>query len=202
MDVRAEVEKLARALDVEPAELQALERLDAETVQQLRFDVTDGMFEAGRKHFARIAAAAKILPGSVSAKLAQHALGPLLSARTAALLERDQAQDLARRLPSRFLADIAVEIDVRHAGAIIGAVSADRIARAAAHLEERGEYVAMGGFVHCLDDEALTAVLDVLSDDSLVRVAFLLDDPSRIEHVLSMLPPDRRARLEAVRDAA
>ena len=202
MDVRAEVAKLARALDVEPEELAALEGLSPEAVQQLRFDVADAMFEAGRKHFARIAAAAKVLPGPIAAKLAQHALGPLLSARAAALLERSQAQDLARRLPSRFLADIAVEIDVRHAGPIIGAVSADRIARAAAHLEERGEYVAMGGFVHCLEDDALEAVLAVLSDESLVEVAFLLDDPSRIDDILAMLPDDRRTRLEAVRDAA
>jgi hypothetical protein len=167
-------------------------------VRQLRYDVADAMFDAGRKHFARIAAAAKALPGPIAAKLAQHALGPLLSARTVALLDPDQARDLAKRLPSSFLADVAVEIDVRHAGDAIADVPPDRIARAAFQLQQRGEFVAMGGFVGCLGDEALAETVEVLSDDSLLHVAFLLDAPERLDDIVAMLPDERLATMAAI----
>ena len=115
MNARAEVEKLARVLHVDPARLEALEGCAPEAIRELRTATTDALFEADRHHFVRVAAAAKVIPASLAAKLAEHALGPLLAARVAGLIEPEQGQDLARRLPPSFLADVAVELDPRHA---------------------------------------------------------------------------------------
>jgi hypothetical protein len=191
LDVHAEITKLARALEVEPDELEYLEAVTPETVRELRYAVADAMFEAGRPHFARIAAAAKVMPGGIGSKLAQHALGPLLGARAAVMLHPDQARDLAKRLPSAFLADVAIHIDVRHAGDIIAAAPADRIAKTAAELDRRKEFVAMAGFVGSLTDEALELTLPLLSDDAMLRTGFLLEHPERLDVIVAQLPDER-----------
>jgi hypothetical protein len=191
MRTRAEVEKLARALGTDPERLAALEACAPDDVRALRHAVADTLFEAGRRHFARAAAAAKVLPAALAAKLGEHALGPLLAARTVALLDPGQAHDLARRSSPCFLADVAVHLDPRHADEMIAGLPAGLIAAAAAELERRGERVAMGTFVGHLGDDALAATVDVLSDDALLHVGFLLEAPERLDAIVAGLPDAR-----------
>ena len=195
MNARAEIEKLARVLHVEPERLDALEGCPPEAVRALRHATSDTLFEDGRRHFLRAAAAAKLIPAALAAKLAQHALGPLLSARVAGLIDTSQAHDLARRLPPEFLADIAVELDTRHAGDVLVGLPPGLISETAAVLEARGEYVAMGMFVGHLDPATLTETVDALSDDAVLRVGFLLEAPERLDGIIGELPDERLAAI-------
>ena len=191
LQTRAEIEKLARALGVPVERLESLSGVPAAQIRATRHAVADALFEADRSAFARAAAAAKVIPSALAAKLAQHALGPLLAARAATLLDPGQARDLARRLPVAFLADLAVEIDPRHARELLTGMPGDQIAQTAAELERRGEHVAMGAFVGCLSDEALAAAVAVLSDASLLHVGFLIEEPERLDGIVASLPDVR-----------
>jgi hypothetical protein len=191
LQTRAEIVKLARVLGVEPGELDALAGCAPATLRKLRCDVSDRLVDADRKHFAGVARASKVLPTAVAAKLAEHALGPLLAARVAALMDVDRARELARRLSPSFLADIAVEMDVRHASELIVGLPAKTIVKSATELDRRGEHVAMSMFVGHLSDEALAGVLEILSTESLLAVGFLIEAPERLDEIVGMLTDDQ-----------
>jgi hypothetical protein len=191
----AELEKLARALHADPGRLAALAPLAPADLRALRHAVSDALLEADQHHFGRVADAAKALPATVSAKLAEKALGPLLAARVAAIIDLDRALDLVGRLSPRFLADVALELDPRQAHALLEALPARPIALAAQELDRRGEHIAMTMFVGHLSDDALSATVEILSDDALLRIGYLLEAPERLDTVFTFLDDARLARL-------
>jgi len=127
LQARAEVLRLARLLDRDPDELAYLEALGPADLRALRRRVTETLYDAHDGALRRLAAAGRLLPGALTATLAQRAFGPLLSARLAGLLDLDRAVDVAGRLPPPFLADVAGEMDPRRASALIASISPELI---------------------------------------------------------------------------
>lgn len=97
---RAELTKLGALLGVEESDLSYLESLDLSDLKVFRERVTDRLFEADRKRLEGIAAATKIVPAAISAKVAQRTFPATLAARLAGLLDPGKAVDLAQRLPA------------------------------------------------------------------------------------------------------
>ncbi len=185
LQARAEVEKLARCLATDPEDLAALEACPPRALRKLRHQVGDHLLEADHRAFARAAAAASSVPAAVAAKMAEKALGPLLTARVAALVDEDRIMGIVKRLPDDFLAEVAVELDPRHARHVLLSIPDDRMADIAQELDSRGEHVAMSAFVAYLTPDALAAVVDVLSADALLRVGYLLEAPERLDGIVA-----------------
>jgi hypothetical protein len=199
VEVRAEIVKLARLLQREPAELEYLDQVPAEDIRELRELATERLFTAQGNTLARFAAAARVIPPSVTATLAQRAFGPLLSARIAGTLDPARAVDVAAKLPPPFLADVAVELDPRRASDVIARIPARLVAEVTAELVRREEYVTMGRFVGHIAPEALTMALAVMSDHQLLHVAFVLEQKEGLDGLIDLLGP---ARLKGVLEAA
>jgi hypothetical protein len=188
---RAEVAKLARLLSAEDSRFTALTALPAEDLRVLRDQVVAVLYDSDVAALHRAVSASRLLPGAVSAAIAQKAFGPVLCARVAGLAPVETAVDVAKRLPIPFLADVAVAMDPRRAVDVIGAIPTDRVVAVAAELARRDEHVTMGGFVSHLDDAAIYACFAVLSDGDLLRTGFLMDDKARLDTVIGLLPPER-----------
>lgn len=189
---QAEILKLARLLGATPEKLAFLEKLDAGALRQLRERTTASLYDADHHHFHRIASASKLLPASVTALIAEKALGPFLCARIAGLLPASRAVDIARRLHSGFLADVCLDIDPRHVRDLIAGVPADRIVEVALELAGRREYITMARFVDCLPEPAMRAILAALKDDAaLLRIGFFVEDPAALSDVIRMLAEAR-----------
>jgi hypothetical protein len=201
LKTRAEVEKLARLLHRDPADLAFLEDAAPADVRALREQVTDTLFDDDAAVLERAAAASRRLPNPVVATIAQRAFGPLLSARIASRLEPQRAVELAGRLPDEFLADVAVELDPRRVSAIVAGIPREQIVRIGLVLARRGEHVAMGRFVGLLPQRSVTAVVDALSDADLLRIAFVSEDQEHIEAVIADLPDHRLAGMLGAADA-
>lgn len=193
LDTRAEILKLARVLGTPPEELAYLERAAPQDLRVLREQAIDALFERDHDRLRKLALASRVLPSAIGAKIARWALGPLLSARVTGLLDPGKAVDLAKRLPATFLADIAIELDPRRAREVIERMPAAQVADIASELAQRDEQVTMGRFVGYLDDEAIGAAIEQLDDGSLLRVAFVLEDKDRLDHILGMIPEPRMA---------
>jgi len=116
-----------------------------------------------------------------------------VSARLAGLLEPARAVEVASRLSTPFLAEIAVELDPRRANAVIANISPRQIAAVTGELVARREYVTMGRYVGHLGDDALAAALEAMDDASLLQVAFVLEDKRRLERLVEALPEPRLA---------
>ncbi|HEY5317225.1 MAG TPA: hypothetical protein VIJ20_04545 [Solirubrobacteraceae bacterium] len=193
LETRAEIIKLARVLGTPADQLGYLERASPEDLRALREQATDKLFEGDHDRLHKLALASRLLPASIGAVIARWALGALLSARVTGLLVPSKAVDIARHLPSSFLADIAVELDPRRAREVIERMPAWQVGEVASELSRRNEHVAMGRFVGFLGDEALTAAMEQIDDAGLLRIAFVMEGKDRLDHVVALLPADRLA---------
>ena len=191
LEVKAEVLKLARLLRRDPQSLEYLEQLPAGEVQVLREQVMDMLFSAHGATLGRLAAASKLLPVGVVAAIAERAFGPVLTARIAGLLQPERAVEVAAKLSTGFLADTAAELDPRRAAGVIARIPPDQIAEVTRELVRRAEHVTIGRFVGHLPDESADAALAVIDADTLIRVAFVLEDPSHVDRLFDPLPGHR-----------
>ncbi len=199
LERRAEIAKLARLLGREPAQLAYLEAIPSAELGVLRDQVTAQLFSAGAKSLGTLAAASRLLPVGVAASIAERVFGPVLTARVAGLVDADRAVQMAMRLSTPFLADVAVELDPRHAHDLIAQIPPELIRTITGELMRRHEFVTMGRFVGHLDPASILATLDVLDDAALLQTAFVLERKDAVQELVAMLPD---AHLERVIDAA
>ena len=195
LETRAEIVKLARVLGVPADELTYLERAAPEDLRAVREQATDALFEGDRHRLHKLALVSRIIPSVIAARIARWALGPLLSARVTGLLDPSKAVDLAKRLPSAFLADVAVELDPRRAREVVERMPAKQVAEIAGELTLRDEYVTMGRFVGYLDDDVIRAAMERIDDPSLLRIAFVMEGKDRLDHVLGLIHEQRLATI-------
>jgi len=189
---RAEVIKLARLLGARPEQLDYLHKLDALAIRKLRQQATASLFDADRKSFQKVAAASRLLPAPITALIAEKALGPLLGAKIAGLLEPQRAVEIARRVNVRYLADLCLELDPRSAREVLEAMPVERIVEVSRELARRKEYITMARFVDCLTDEAIEATMDAIRDDeTLLRIGFFVEDAGRLGAIIDLLAPER-----------
>ena len=66
-----------------------------------------------------------------------------------------------------------------------------------AELVARREYVTMGRFVGHLGEEAVAAALDTMDDETILRVAFVLEDKAHLSRLLDGLSSARSAGIIA-----
>ncbi|MCX6400671.1 MAG: hypothetical protein NTX33_12180 [Propionibacteriales bacterium] len=199
LESSAEVLKLARLLDIEPSTLGFLESVPPTELRALREGVTDLIFDAGAKSLKRVAAGAKLLPSPLVATIALKSFGALLCARAAGAVDPDKALDVAKRLPAGFLADVTIQLDPRRVAAIISRVPEALVVPVATELGKREEHVTMGRFLAYVPDQAVVAAMTALSDEAMLRTAFVLEHKDRLDHALGLLPP---ARLPGIIESA
>lgn len=199
--VRAEITKLAALLGTDESHLAALETLDSADLRVLRDQATDMLFEASRPRLEGIAAASKLVPVAVSAKIAQIAFPPTLAARVAGLIDPGRAVDMARRLPVPLMADMTPHLDPRRISAIISRLPTDLVVGVAKIVAERQGYVTLGRFVGHLDDATIAATTAILSDEALLHIGFVAEDVDRLPAIVRSLPDERLGGIVRAADA-
>ncbi len=193
--VQAEILKLARLLGCDPERLSYLSQVPLKDVRTLRDQVTETLFAAHGAVLRRLAAASRVLPVALVASLAEHTLGAMVAARVAGLLDPERADQVGARLPTPFVADIAIELDPRRASDVIARIPPERIYEITRELARRGEHVTMGRFVGHLGDEALGSALRALGDEDLLQTLAVLEEPLDLARLERLTEGDRLARL-------
>lgn len=194
---QSEILRLARVLGVTPEELDFLKDAPVTALAELRATVLDRLLEESRGEFERAVALADKIPRGLAATLAQRAMGPVLGGRAAALLTADMAADLAARLPAEFLADVSCHVDLRHVGPLIGGIPTDAMAAAGRVLREREEWIILAACVGDVPEAKLEILLDEFDAEALLRAGFVLEDVSRLDAVIALLPRRRLDELFA-----
>jgi hypothetical protein len=200
-EARAELTMLARVLGVAgPDALSCAAVAPAIELRGYRRAVSEVLFDDGRELLARAAETARLLPPLALARIGERALGPLVCARLTSLLDADRAAEIARHLTLEFLAELAAELDPRRVAGVLTATPSERVVAIALQMAAKGEYVGMGRFVGHLQDEALRACVEELSDRQLLRVSFVLEDKRRMAEIVELIGRRRVRRM--LRDAA
>lgn len=197
----AELEKLARLLQTDRQALAFLDDQPSDQLRIIRQGVTDALFEKFRPTFAGFARMASLLPLSISARISQHVLGPVLGGRIAGEMPPERAIELAPRLSDDFLADVCLEMEPNRARPIIRSFPVDRSVAITRLLLARGEYITMGQLVDVLPRATLLAATDAIASPlALLRIAFFVENSDQLATVIAHLSEGRRA--EVIRAAA
>jgi hypothetical protein len=193
----AELQRLARVLGVGPEALALLADAEPEDLRTLSITIADHLHERHAGAFDTAVTIAGKLPAGLTAKLAQHAMGPSLSASIAGLLEPKQAADLARRLPPLFLADLAAHVDLRRVGPLLSGIDPVVLAETGQELRRREEWVVLGTFVGHVDRDVLPELLEGFDAEALLRAGFFVEDTGRFDSIVRSLSTTRLDELLA-----
>jgi hypothetical protein len=193
---RAETAKLARVLGLDgPDSLAYVQRVPASELRDYRNAVTELLYDDDRALLQRMADAGRLLPAHVLATLGERALGPRVCARLTGLLAPDRAAEISRHFSVEFLAQLAAELDPRRAVDVVTSLPSERVLAIALAMTASGEHVGMGRFVAHLDDDALGACIEELTDEDLLRVAFVLEDKERLDELVEWVGLERTQRM-------
>lgn len=182
-----EAERITRLLDAAPGSLDFLERLDAASLQSLRSQIVEVVFDVDAGRLGSLRAAARLLPPPVSATVVERALGPVLCAHLAGSLDDATAAAIARRLSPGFLAEVAAHVHPARVEAVVGRLPAHRIEAAADVLVARGDRLALGHFAGIIDADALRSVADRLDPGTILDVARFVEPIERVDHIVGLI---------------
>jgi hypothetical protein len=192
---RSELEKLARTLDVELAEVSFLEDLPADQLRGFRASIYELIFSDDRELFALIAAWIRRLPPAAAARVAQRT-GPLITARVATETPAGWASEVAARLPVPFIADACLYLDPRRTQDLLRRFPTELVVALARELADREDYMTISRFVEFFPDAAVAAVIEGVEDERvLLQVAFYMGAKNRVDHLFRLLSPGRIERL-------
>lgn len=197
MDSLAEQVKLERLLEVPEGSLAFIADQDAAATRAFREQLADFFYRRHEDAYRRLAGLSKLLPLSASAKLATSLLGPVLAAGIACELPPDRAAKLADKLPTAFLAKLALHLEPQRAMPIIAAISEDHIVAVAKELSNLQEFVTLARFVSSISTKALRRVIDNADEDgvSLLRTGMYVEDKSIIDSLFRLLSEHQKNQL-------
>ncbi|WP_353941987.1 hypothetical protein ABII15_10335 [Streptomyces sp. HUAS MG91] len=202
LQCRAEVLKIERVLAVAPGTLSFLDGRSAADLRRFREQAVAALFDRAPDMIDRIAAATRLVPATVSAAIAQKALGPRLAGAVAGRMEPARAAAVIDRLPVAFTAEACAHLDPRRIPGIVDRLDEDLLVRIAVALAGRGDHLTMGRFVGHVRDSALLRIIPRVDDAAVLRTGFLIDRRDRLGRVVELMGQERLARVVAAASGA
>lgn len=197
LHARQEVARLAAVLGIDQADLTDLLDQPADAIAALRRGIAEHLFDRHRRTFRRIGKLAGSVPAPLAGRIAQSALGPVVSARAAATMDPPVAVKLAGSLPAAFLAELSVQLDPHRAKPIIASLPDDQLLEVSALLLARGEHMAMSRFLPVISTEIAMKVIEAADRRVILEIANLAEDDAAIERILERLPVSDDVELAA-----
>lgn len=194
---RQEVARLAAVLNIGEDQVVDLHDQPADAIAALRRGVAEHLFDRHRRTFRRIGKLAGSVPAPLAGRIAQSALGPVVSARAAATMEPSLAVKLAGSLPAGFLAELSVQLDPQRAQPIIASLPEDQLLEVSAILLARGEHMAMSRFLPVISTDVALKVIESADRRVILEIANLAEDDAAIEQILERLPESDDVNLAA-----
>jgi hypothetical protein len=192
-----EITKLAHEMHVDEAELAEFATISPDDLRDLRGIVSHAMFSRHESRVKGLAAVSKKLPAAVTAKIAEIAMGPMLSARVAAVMDPADAAKLAGHLKPEFLADLSVHLDPSRVGAIIAKLDRALVVDVGRRLLAGGHVLTLARFTGVVGAETSLQVMDGATGPEILQVALFLDDTSVLDPILAGLSDETLAEVVA-----
>lgn len=192
-----EITKLAHEMQVDEAELAFLSTTSPADLRDLRAIVSHSMFSRNESRVKGLAAVSKKLPAAVTAKITEIAMGPMLSARVAAVMDPADAAKLAGHLKPEFLADLSVHLDPSRVEAIIARLDRSLVVDVGRRLLADGHVLTLARFTGVVGAETSLQVMDGASGEEILQVALFLDDTSVLDPIIAGLSDETLAEVVA-----
>lgn len=186
---RAECRRFARVLGVSTDRLCFLRETEAADVAALHRACRDLLRARHRPLYRRMARSSRLLPVSLAAWIAEHALGPMLCARIAAEMGIPATVQLCQHLSPGFMAEVSPHMDIDTLSGLALQLPRDQLREIAHLLLERGEHIVLGELADVMPDEMLQRMTETFGNAATVlQVSLFMEQPDRIEFLLALLP--------------
>ncbi len=195
-----ELVKLAHDLGVDRSEVEFLAPLSAPDLAVLRGAVNHALFAPHEQRFARMAGMGRHVPTTLAAKGAQHALGPLIAARVAAVTDPALAVRLVNHLSVGFLARMTPYIDPAKVAEIVARLPREVVVATGERLVASREYIPLGRFVAHVDLQTSLEVVRAAPPLDLLQVAIYTDDREALDAIIAAVEEEVLAAV--LREAA
>lgn len=198
---RAQLELLAKLLEVDVERVHRLERLGADGLKQLRTAISHYLFDGEAEMFSRVSKLAPLMPDALVVKVAHAAVPPLVSGRIGGALgldHKERAAGLLRKMRADYLADAAGYLDPRAVAAMAPEFEEepDALIPPAQVLLARKDYATAAGFLEHATPALIRAFAEGLDDlRSLIEAVAFVDDDDRLSFVIEHVPRDRLAAI-------
>ncbi|WP_156959698.1 hypothetical protein [Nocardia sp. BMG51109] len=190
------LQRLARVLDVPVDRLGYLTDVPPADLDSFRRRICDHLFEIAAPRLRQAAAAARIIPPQMVAKMVAHNAAPLMTAYLATVLDPDRATAVATRLPPQYLAQVASLLDLDRTAPVIRGLPERIMVSVAENLSAQQDWLTLSGAMTIVSDSALSACLAALDEEAILAIAHLMDNSSR-DRAAAMLPEPLAALVRA-----
>lgn len=184
-----ELLRMARMLHCHPEELRPLEVLNAEQLLHLRRAIDARLSHEGQSALRGLTAAGKMVPARLSAKIAEKALGPVITAEMARKLEPGRSGKIACHLSPSFMADVARYLPAEDSGALLDGLPVSILRVVTHELARRGETIVLATLVARLPTPTIVDLAAELNAETLADTAMLMENPAPLAGALSEFAP-------------
>lgn len=196
LDVRGEVIKLARELDVDAGELAFLEQADRDDVHRLRLGIEDALDRRHRPFYERIEASSRLLPPSVALRIARMSFPPLVVARVSESIPNERGIKMTEQTPTDYLGELLVHMNPRRIVESVRAMPLRLMKPMIAELAKREDFITLGRFLGVLADEQIPGVVEQIQDGrTLLMCGFHDEDPGNLEAVTAAMSDEQVAAI-------
>lgn len=199
---RIELQKIVAELGGDEADLDFLLSRTPQQLRELRGLITTAIFARHEERVRLIAGLSKRLPAALTAKIAESALGPVVSARIAGALDPKDAVKLTEHVSPEFLTRLAVALDPVRIGPIVAELPESLTVDVGRRLLAEGQLLVLGRFVSVVPTSTALAALDGAEPAALLEVALYADDADAVARVARALPEETRAALREAAEVA
>jgi hypothetical protein len=189
--VQVELKKLAHDMGVEVSEVQVLDELTPDELAELRGMVSQALFAPHEHRFGRFGAMARLVPSGVAAKMAEVALGPVMTARVAAVVEPQLAVKMASTISPGFMARMSPHLDPSKIEGILAGLPPETVVDVGRRMVEAREHIALGRFISFVSVATSVQVVADAAPLELLQIALFTEDPASLDAVIAELPDER-----------
>ncbi|MEV0711613.1 hypothetical protein [Nocardia aurea] len=191
---------LARVLDVPVDRIAYLAEVPADDIAGLRRQIGDLLFDSTAPGLGKIAAATRVIPPAIAAKVITRNKSALMTAHMAAVMDTPRAIATAKRLPPDYLAEVATHLDLSRSSALIGGLPDDLVVTVARSLADRQDWITLSAMIEIATDAHLARCLDALDAGEIVAAASLIAGSDASARVIALVSEPLATQLRDVVD--
>lgn len=198
--VEAEIRRLSETLLCDPGALAFLSRFDAGELGQLRHVLERALDEKFRPIFKSVERASRLLPNTLTVKIAQKQFTPALVGRISSEMSPQRAASVIGHVDADYLAECAPFMVPERIKDAVGALPMETMLPVIRKVVDGRDHITMGRLLGALHERHVAAVVPLLQDGrDLLLVGFHCEDTSMLGALVAAMSD---AQIEAVTEAA
>jgi hypothetical protein len=196
MPNKVQYSKLIATLKVDSEDLSFLKKLNATELELLRETIENVFEQELGQQMERVAKVVKFIPNFLTAKIAETAIGPMVTARITPYIEVKDAISIMKSLSTSFMAQTAAYIIPAKAQTLINSLPMDLMKKVVAHLVKGHHFSVIGGFVEITDDYRVLEIANFIeSEADLCKITSYVENKEKVVPVIMNLPEKKVLKL-------